>query len=146
MAGVIAYAKFYYSHFYTAHVRYHHKTVATFEDATTARMNESVIAFFIRGIPGKMIEAWNFNSHKRHSWLSLQNEMLKHLALYIAIFSGITFIFGLRAGIFSLTQGAFCALMIEIVNYVEHYGLERKQDLSNGFYEPVNLRHSWNAP
>jgi alkane 1-monooxygenase len=35
--------------------------------------------------------------------------------------------------------------MIEIVNYVEHYGLKREKD-ENGVYEAVSVRHSWNAP
>lgn len=38
-----------------------------------------------------------------------------------------------------------CILMIEIVNYVEHYGLKREKD-ENGVYESVSVRHSWNAP
>jgi alkane 1-monooxygenase len=36
--------------------------------------------------------------------------------------------------------------MIEMVNYVEHYGLLRKKDPVTGEYEPVSIRHSWNAP
>jgi alkane 1-monooxygenase len=43
MFGTLAYAKFYYSHFYPSHVKYHHKTVATFDDPVTARKNESIL-------------------------------------------------------------------------------------------------------
>lgn len=36
-------------------------------------------------------------------------------------------------------------IFLETVNYIEHYGLERKK-LPNGQYERVNKTHSWNAP
>ncbi len=43
LCGVLGYAKFYYSHFYPSHIKYHHKTVGTPEDPVTARINESVL-------------------------------------------------------------------------------------------------------
>lgn len=91
------------------------------------------------------MEVWNHNRHKRTHWLSLKNEMLPHIALNIAIIAGITWGYGVLGGIFSVTQAAMCILMIEIVNYVEHYGMKREKD-ENGVYEPVSVRHSWNAP
>ena len=54
-------------------------------------------------------------------------------------------IFGKNAIIFSLIYSAITIFMIETVNYIEHYGLERKKD-KDGTYEAVNIRHSWNAP
>lgn len=36
-------------------------------------------------------------------------------------------------------------VLLEIINYIEHYGLQRKK-LDNGDYENVTIKHSWNAP
>jgi alkane 1-monooxygenase len=44
-----------------------------------------------------------------------------------------------------LFQVAGAIMYLEIINYIEHYGLKRKK-LSNGEYEKVNIKHSWNAP
>lgn len=33
---------------------------------------------------------------------------------------------------------------LELINYVEHYGLRRRKD-SRGIYEPITERHSWNS-
>ena len=37
------------------------------------------------------------------------------------------------------------AATLEVINYVEHYGLERRL-IAPGRYERVTHRHSWNAP
>ncbi len=71
--------------------------------------------------------------------------MIRHLTLSFGILAVITYKFGILGGLFSITQALMCALMIETVNYVEHYGLLREKD-SNGNYEPVSIKHSWNAP
>jgi alkane 1-monooxygenase len=60
--------------------------------------------------------------------MSSKNEMLPHIALNLAIFSAITWKYGILGGLFSITQATMCILMIEIVNYVEHYGLKRNKD------------------
>jgi len=145
MFGILGYAKFFYSHFYPSHIKYHHKTVGTPEDPVTARLNETALQYFQRCIPGKILEVWNHNNTSRKHWLSPKNEMLPHLALNISILLAITWIYGFLGGLFALTQATMCILMIEIVNYVEHYGLKRSKD-ENGVYEPVSVRHSWNAP
>jgi alkane 1-monooxygenase len=71
--------------------------------------------------------------------------MLRHIALSLAIVLTIQLAFGFKAVLFSIVSSIMCMLMIETVNYVEHYGLLRKKD-EKGVYEPVNIKHSWNAP
>jgi alkane 1-monooxygenase len=126
-------------------VKYHHKTVATPDDPVTARINESVNQYFLRCIPGKMIEVWNIGAKKRTHWLTWKNIMIRHICISLGIILSIYLLFGLRSVIFSLVSSIMCTLMIETVNYVEHYGLLREKD-ANGVYEPVNIKHSWNAP
>lgn len=57
----------------------------------------------------------------------------------------IGILFSPRAAVFSLMYAGIAVFMLETVNYIEHYGLMRKKD-AEGTYEPVNIRHSWNAP
>ncbi|TNV77970.1 hypothetical protein FGO68_gene17204 [Halteria grandinella] len=135
--GTISYVKFYYSHMTVAHVKFHHKIVATPQDPTTSRMGESLYAYLLRGITGSFLEVYSLNKDGF-------SEGLRHLNYYVCLFVGIFLSIGLKAALFSLLSGFLCMIMIETVNYVEHYGLQRK--LIDGVYELVNIRHSWNAP
>ena len=53
--------------------------------------------------------------------------------------------FDLRRLWYALLSALGGISMLEIINYIEHYGLQRKK-LPDGTYEKVNIRHSWNAP
>jgi len=57
----------------------------------------------------------------------------------------IFFFLGLRTLGFVLAYSLLTVFFLEAINYIEHYGLRRKKD-ENGIYEPVNIKHSWNAP
>ena len=136
--GWLAYAKNYYSQFYTAHIKFHHKLVATEEDPTTSRMGESLFSFVRRTFTGCYSEVWAVDK----TWRS---ELLWQGLLHVSILGLISKAFGPRAAVFSLLQSAVAVFMLETVNYIEHYGLLRRKD-ADGTYEPVNIRHSWNAP
>jgi alkane 1-monooxygenase len=57
------------------------------------------------------------------------------------------FIFGTRAMLFNLFVSYLTTMMFESVNYLEHYGLERKLiPGADSVYESVRITHSWNAP
>jgi alkane 1-monooxygenase len=136
--GWLAYAKTYYSQFYTAHIKFHHKLVATEEDPTTSRMGESLYSFVGRTVTGCYSEVYAVEK----TWRS---ELLWQGLLHALMLGLIGIIFGPRAAVFSLMYAGIAVFMLETVNYIEHYGLMRKKD-AEGTYEPVNIRHSWNAP
>ena len=46
--------------------------------------------------------------------------------------------------VFFFTQSFFAFTLLELVNYIEHYGIVRNQSVE-GKYERVNPLHSWNA-
>lgn len=69
-------------------------------------------------------------------WYSLNN-----LVLPFVIYK----IYGFYGMVYFVSIGLIGALYLEVINYIEHYGLERKK-LANGEYEKVNIHHSWNAP
>lgn len=144
-----------YMHFYIEHNRGHHVAVATPEDPATARKNESFYAFWIRSVFGGYAHAWTLENEsmrrKGFSAFHWKNNMIWFGVLPL-IFCGIlTAAFSYTAGrilweipTFFFLQSFLAFTLLELVNYVEHYGIMRKE-VSPGRYERVNPIHSWNA-
>lgn len=66
--------------------------------------------------------------------------------VWAIVFTGLVYVgFGPKATLFFLAQGFLSIFFLEVINYIEHYGLRRKK-LEDGSYEKVTIRHSWNAP
>jgi alkane 1-monooxygenase len=143
-----------YMHFYIEHNRGHHVYVATPEDPATARKNENFHRFWFRSVFVGYAHAWRHEAErlKRANlpvW-SRHNQMIWFAVLPVLFCAALTFIFS-PAGtvlwaipVFFFAQSYFAFSLLELVNYVEHYGIVRKQ-LPDGRYERVNPLHSWNA-
>jgi alkane 1-monooxygenase len=137
-----------YTHFFIEHNKGHHKNVSTHEDPSSARFNESVFAFYPRTLLFTYLSAWKIANNdvqkKGKSKFSLHNEMLQLQLLQLALVATILVVFGwmiLGAYLLSALVGM---LLLECVNYIEHYGLSRKQTAS-GQYERTLPHHSWNS-
>lgn len=75
---------------------------------------------------------------------SWRNEMLWYAAIQLALVGALALAFGGLAAA-SFTGAAVTGfLLLENVNYIEHYGLERTRGPS-GRFERVAPRHSWNS-
>lgn len=138
-----------YMHFYIEHLIGHHSRVATPEDPASSRFGESVYAFLPRTIWGGLRSAWRLEAQRlartgAQAW-SLRNRMWAYLTLPLAVAAGLALLWGPLAGVFFLAQGAVAVILLEVVNYVEHYGLEREA-LPGGRYEKVTHFHSWSCP
>lgn len=136
-----------YMHFYIEHNRGHHRAVSTEEDPASSRRGEMVYAFWMRSIVFSYLSAWKIeNARLRKAGLpllSLRNEMLIYLLAQSLL---IGLIGGFAGGIVLLQYLASALigiLLLETVNYIEHYGLRRKKE--NGRYAPVLPAHSWNS-
>jgi alkane 1-monooxygenase len=144
----LALASSMYGHFFVEHNRGHHKRVATPEDPASARMGESFWAFLPRTVLGSLISAWDLErerlKRKGKSIWSIQNEILQAWSLTILLYGVLMFWLGWSALIFLVLQGIYAASMLEVVNYVEHYGLLRQKD-QNGEYVRCAPEHSWNS-
>lgn len=146
--GDLLLASVLYSHFRTEHLRVHHLYVATPRDTVTARYNEGFHRFYPRVLLQGLRSAWAAEKamlarrglpawHRSNPFWrygALQGGMLA-LALGLGGWQGL--------GLF-LIQAGVAVWQLELVNYVEHYGLTRKH-LGEGRYEHVLPRHSWNA-
>jgi alkane 1-monooxygenase len=137
-----------YMHFIIEHNHGHHLRVATPEDPSSARQGENFYMFWLRSVGGSYASAWRLElarlRHNHYSAWGWHNQMLWFLLIPVGIAAAAYFFFGLYALIFFLAQSFFAFSMLELINYIEHYGLER-QKTAQGGYEPVSVRHSWNA-
>ncbi len=138
----------FYLHFFVEHNHGHHRYVATAKDPATARYNETLYAFLLRSIRYSYKSAWNIQisqlEKRKAAFVSSENLMLRftfYQFLYVLI---LLIFFPLTSVICLLLSGGIGLILLEIINYIEHYGLQRKP-LDNGRFERVKAIHSWNA-
>ena len=136
-----------YTHFCVEHVLGHHKHVGTPKDPATSRKNENLYAFLPRTLFGGLLSAWRLEtervSNRQISW-TLKDRRVRYSVFYVAVLAAIILNFGALGTLFFIGQSATAILLLEVINYVEHYGLSRQQ-LENGRYERVLPKHSWNS-
>ncbi len=137
-----------YSHFRSEHMLVHHRYVGTPRDAVTARYNEGFHRFFPRVLRESYQSAFKAEAdmlaRKDLPWSDTQNPFFRYWALQGGMLL-LAVILGGWLGLALFLWQAFIAVwQLELVNYVEHYGLTRKH-LGEGKYEHVMPHHSWNA-
>ena len=137
-----------YGHFVVEHNRGHHARVATPDDPASSRFGESFWRFLPRSVVGGARSAWRleaarFTSRGQSPW-TLRNDVLSAWLVTVALFAATIAIFGPVVIPFLVVQAVFGFSLLEVVNYLEHYGLLREQR-PDGRYERVAPRHSWNS-
>ncbi|SMF51735.1 alkane 1-monooxygenase [Pseudobacteriovorax antillogorgiicola] len=137
-----------YMHFFIEHVVGHHSRVSTPEDPATAPRGMGFYEFFPRTVVGSYKSAWEFEARrvatrKLSAW-KLQNRMINYLMIQGLICLGLLWAFGPWGLLFHLGQSFISFSLLEVINYIEHYGLQRRQD-ERGRFEKVLPIHSWNA-
>ena len=136
-----------YTHFCVEHVLGHHKNVGTLKDPATSRKNENLYAFLPRTLFGGLLSAWRLETervkNRQLSWTP-KDRRLRYSIVYTIVIAGLIMNFGMLGLLFFMGQSAMAVLLLEVINYVEHYGLKRElQD--SGRYERVLPKHSWNS-
>jgi alkane 1-monooxygenase len=137
-----------YQHFFIEHNRGHHKNVATYLDPASSRYGENLYAFWWRSVKDSYLSAWHIENEQmkrdKKPVFSWANGMIRFHVYQAAYLIGIGLIFSTPSVLMAIAFGVFGFLLLETVNYIEHYGLRRKQ-LANGRFEPVLPHHSWNS-
>jgi len=144
-----------YGAFKVEHVRGHHLRVATPDDPATARIGESLWHFVPRSVAGTLTHAWRLETARvaaRHPGPGPRRALARLLhhetagwtaaSLALAIAAGAAW--GMASVGFLAAAAAIAVFELELVNYIEHYGLRRART-ADGRWEPVDHRHSWNA-
>jgi alkane 1-monooxygenase len=144
----VALAPVLYGHFYVEHNRGHHRRVATFDDPASSRLGESFWAFLPRTVWGSLQSAWHLERARLagHGLPALhwRNENLQAWAMSLLLFGALTAVFGPWALLFLLLQAVYGFSLLEVVNYLEHYGLKRATG-PDGRVERCRPEHSWNS-
>lgn len=137
-----------YMHFFIEHNFGHHLHAATKEDPATARFNQSVYSFWISSTIRQYFSAWRIQmkylDNYKKSFFSRYNDMFWYIIIQLTYLALVFFLFGLKVLLFAIAVGVVGFLLLETVNYIEHYGLLR-QKTKSGRYERVRAIHSWNS-
>ena len=137
-----------YAGFKVEHVRGHHVHVSTPDDASSSRYNQSLYDFLPKAFVRNFKNAWRLEKEylerKGKKNFSIHNELIWWYSIS-ALFA-VTFglLWGWQGVVFFLGQSFFAALALEIINYIEHYGLHRRVN-EKGRFERVTPAHSWNS-
>jgi alkane 1-monooxygenase len=147
----IALAQSFYGHFYVEHNRGHHVRVATKEDPASSRMGESFYRFWPRTVVGSLKSAWRVESkrftRRGQSPVRLSNDVLNAWLMSVVLWGAILALFGWGVLPYLLLQAVVAFSLLEVVNYLEHYGMLRQRVGVPGKerYERVTPFHSWNS-
>jgi alkane 1-monooxygenase len=144
----VALAQSGYGHFFIEHNRGHHVRVATPEDPASSRLGESFWAFWPRTVSGSLRSAWELEGVRldrlQSSHWTYRNDILNAWAMSVVLFGALTAVFGLVVLPLLLLQAVLGFSLLEVVNYLEHYGLLR-QHREDGRFERTRPEHSWNS-
>ncbi|HEX4535216.1 MAG TPA: alkane 1-monooxygenase [Rhizomicrobium sp.] len=134
-----------YRHFRIAHLYLHHRLAATARDPSTARRGESVYAFFVRTVWQQLYQSWLFEARRvaGKPYAFLRNRVLHDILVTLALYAALFALWGPLAALFLFVESFIGIFVLEVFNYVAHYGLERRQD-AQGRMEPFSDLHSWN--
>ncbi len=151
----IALAQTGYGHFFIEHNRGHHVRVATPEDPASSRFGESFWEFLPRTVKGSLTSAIHLERERlarvaqatgkgRGGFWTIHNDVLNAWAMTAVLFAGLTIAFGIEVLPWLLVQAVVGFSLLEVVNYLEHYGLLRQKQ-NDGRYERCAPEHSWNS-
>ena len=144
----VALAQSGYGHFFIEHNRGHHVRVATPEDPASARLGESFYRFLPRTVIGSLRSAWELERVRlarlqRPAW-GPSNDILGAWAMTVVLFAALGVGFGAVVLPYLVLQAVVGFSLLEVVNYLEHYGLLRHRR-DDGRYERTRPEHSWNS-
>ena len=137
-----------YMHFYVEHNYGHHLKAATPDDPASARYNENLYAFWVRSVSSQYTSAWSIqrrlNKAAGRSWFAIKSDMFWYTTIQVSYLVAIGLYFSWATAGIALAVAVVGFSLLEIINYLEHYGLRRQQKKS-GRYEIVKEIHSWNS-
>ena len=144
----VALAQSGYGHFQLEHNRGHHAKVSTPADPASSRFGEHVYEFLPRTVVGSLRSSIELEREREarlgQRFWSPANELLNAWVMSVAIAAALIAVFGWVVAPWLAIQAVIGFCLLEVVNYVEHYGLLRDRR-ADGRYERCRPEHSWNA-
>jgi fatty acid desaturase len=130
--------------FAVEHVYGHHRYVSTTNDPATAPRGRNVYFHVLSSTLMGNISALELEAERLrktgHSVISIYNSVLRGYLMSAFIVALAFLAGGLETMLLFIVAGIFGKSLLEIVNYMEHYGMVRNPDTT-----PVQPRHSWNT-
>lgn len=137
-----------YMHFFIEHNRGHHKHVATVKDPATAKYGQMLYSFWARSVFSGYISAWNLEFNrlrkKNRAKFHWTNQMIHYFLFQFFLLLIIFLVFDAKIMLYYWISAIFGILLLETVNYIEHYGLMRKTGPGGNFLNVLPV-HSWNS-
>ncbi|HMP93081.1 MAG TPA: alkane 1-monooxygenase [Phnomibacter sp.] len=137
-----------YTHFFIEHNKGHHKHVSTPTDPSSAPRGMSLYRFWVRSITGVYLGAWHIAASDAKkaglAALHLKNEMVQLQLITLLWVAAIGWWWGPAVLGYYALAALLGILLLETVNYIEHYGLSRKPT-GLGSFERARPVHSWNS-
>lgn len=125
------------------HVYGHHRYVSTTEDPATAPRGRNVYWHVLVSTIKGNISAWKIESkrlaRKGQSRFGWHNAVIRGHLMSVLLVVAAYAIGGMNAALFFIACALAGKALLEIVNYMEHYGIVRNPAT------PVQPRHSWNT-
>jgi alkane 1-monooxygenase len=147
----VALAQSFYGHFYIEHNRGHHVRVATPADPASSRVGESFYEFWPRTVVGSLRSAWRLEKRRharreRHPF-RISNDVLNAWLMSVVLWGAMVAWLGPQILPFLLVQAVIGFSLLEVVNYMEHYGMLRQMVGPEGRrrYQRCDPSHSWNS-
>jgi len=134
-----------YRHFRIAHVHGHHQFAATEDDPATARQGEGFYHFLLRTLAGQYRDAWRIEqsrlvAQKLPAW---RNRLTADAAVAGIVFLAVFYVAIWRGTAFFAAQSVVAIIVLELFNYIAHYGLLRSSNEKGR--QPFGAAHSWNS-
>jgi len=132
--------------FKVVHLQVHHRYVGTPLDFATARRGQTIYSFWLQSLAGNFAEAIRRERTRlrragKRAWHS---ELVPWFACTLLWLAASVQWWGWRGGLFFLMQSVIAIMYLDVINYLQHYGLTRQLG-SGGRPEPVQDHHSWTA-
>ncbi len=137
-----------YAHFGVEHVEGHHRNVGLRIDPATARKGETVYAFIVRCVIFSWWQVWGIEAERNRragvAPYGVRNRMWRwtlSFPLFVVVIGSFV---GMLPAFLVAAQAIVAIILLEMVNYIEHYGLERRE-IRPGVIERVSVEHAWEA-
>jgi alkane 1-monooxygenase len=114
-----------YSHFTTEHNHGHHRHYATEKDPASSPRGRGLWTQILMTIPLQYISSWKTHSGKGRNIFS--NPIFHGIILQMSLLVGIWW-YSTAMLIAFLIQAVLAIILLEYVNYLQHYGLHREID------------------
>lgn len=134
--------------FAVEHIHSHHRHVGTPLDPTSARRGETLYRFLVRSVTGGAAAVWHIEAERLArrgiaAW-SPGNRALRYAATVLAMPLAAWWLGGTAGLALFVGQSVVAIVLVQGINYVEHYGLSRRE-IAPGRFERVAARHSWDS-